>query len=61
MRMSSDTLRERLARYVAWRLPRLLVYWCGMRLFVHATGGPWSHEESTGVTVTEALARWNHE
>lgn len=56
--MKANTFPDRLARYLAWLLPRRLVYWSSVRLFAQATGGPWSRQQA--VTVVDALARWEH-
>lgn len=44
--------------WLAWKLPRRLVYWCVVRAAAHATTGSWSHVETPAVTVVECLERW---
>jgi len=44
-------------QWAAWHLPRALIYCAGLRLWTHATSGPWSHERYD-VTLETALRRW---
>lgn len=50
--------REAALLWLVSRLPREIVYRSTIRLWVHATTGPWSHEEVTAVTIDQALKRW---
>lgn len=52
---------DAVACWLAWRLPRRVVYWAMIRGAAHATTGPWGHEETPGVTITELLQRWDLE
>lgn len=45
---------------LAWLLPKRLAYWCAVRVAAHATQGPWSHEHSPGVTISDVLKRWKN-
>lgn len=49
--------RDRLARAVARRLPRRVVYWAVVRAGANATRGH-AQEVSAEVTVLAALLRW---
>ncbi len=49
---------EKLQMWVAWHCPNWLVKWCAVRMFAHATTGPWSHEETPALLATTALQRW---
>ncbi len=51
-------LLDRLARAVAWALPRRVAYWCAVRVAAHATTGEHGHEPVPEVTAMEALQRW---
>jgi hypothetical protein len=42
-------------------LPRPLVYWCGIRLWHHATSGKWSGDDLTTMTMDTALGRWHRD
>jgi hypothetical protein len=50
---------DAVARWLAWHLWRRLVYWCALRVAVNATTGPYSGEETTGVTALDAIKRWS--
>lgn len=49
---------ERLYKWIAWRLPKKLVYWCAIRLLSHATQGKWSSQEVPTLLAMDALNRW---
>lgn len=53
-----ENLVERLTIFVAWRLPRRLVYWCAIRVGAHATQGPYSDQEVPALTAMDAIKRW---
>jgi hypothetical protein len=52
-------MRERLWMWVAWRLPRRLVYWASIRLMSTATCGAYSDRTPTEVNIMEALHAWD--
>ena len=45
--------------WLAWRLPRKLVYWCAVRVGAHATQGDYSDTVVPELLVMEALERWD--
>jgi len=49
--------------WLSYRLPRPLVYYCALRVMVHAAGGQYSRdsEEVSNLTGLEALKRWHAE
>lgn len=49
---------ERALLAIVNRLPRRVVYWATIRLWAHATSGPWSSTIATELRVDEALKRW---
>ena len=49
---------DKFFRFVAWHLPRRLVYWASIRLLAHATTGQYSATVVPALTATDALARW---
>lgn len=51
-------MKEKLQMFVAWRLPRWLVYWASVRLMVYATSGRHSATIVPELTGMDALARW---
>jgi len=50
---------ERAIQWVAWKLPRRIVYWAAIRLMAHATRGPWSSQEVPSLLGMDALKRWD--
>ena len=49
---------SKLWMWLAWKLPRGLVYWCGVRIGAHATTGKWSHEITPNLGWSDAMERW---
>lgn len=52
---------ERFVVWIAWRLPRAIVYWCVIRAGVHATTGRWAATEVPATTLPDILKRWEHD
>lgn len=52
------TRAEKFWLWVAWHLPRPLVYWAAIRCATHATAGKYSGVEVPGVTITQMLDGW---
>lgn len=50
--------QERFWFWLAWRLPRRLVYFAVIRAWAHGTTGQWGDTEAPGLRVDEALQRW---
>ena len=53
--------REKIWMWLAWRMPKRLVYFCGVRMGAHATTGPYSKEEAPSLYFMEALRRWSRD
>ena len=51
-------MKNKLCLWVAWRLPKRLVYWCAMRVNAHATTGEHSAQNVPELTAFEASERW---
>jgi hypothetical protein len=51
-------MKERIQRWIAWRLPHWLVMWATVRLVAVVTSGKWSHTVVPELTALEALKRW---
>lgn len=49
---------ERFWFWLAWKLPRKLVYWAGIRLWAFGTTGPNRHIAASELTVDEAIRLW---
>jgi hypothetical protein len=54
-------MTERLTIFLAWRLPRRLVYWCAIRVLANATQGEWSGQIVPDLLAMDALKRWDAE
>ena len=52
-------MRDKIARAVAWLLPRRVAYWCAVRLGAHATTGDYGHEIVPELRFMDALERWD--
>ena len=51
-------MREKFWRWLAWKLPRRLVYWCAIRLLSAATLPPYGDQIVPGLLALVALERW---
>lgn len=49
---------ERFYQCLSFWLPRRLVYWCGIRLWAHATIGQYSTTEPHTLDMDQILKRW---
>ena len=54
-----NKIKEKLAFWVAWRMPRWLVYFCAVRLMSHATTGKYSNTIVPELGIIDALERWD--
>lgn len=50
---------DKLAMWIAYRLPRRVVYWAMIRAFARVTTGEYSSTVVPELTATEALQRWD--
>lgn len=57
-RMGLYKIPEKVGVFVAWHLPRFIVYWCAIRLFAHGTAGRWGNTDPGKMDCMEALKRW---
>lgn len=53
--------REKLYFWIAWRLPKWLVYFATIRLAAHATTGEYGMTIPSELDVMEAIKRWGYE
>lgn len=51
-------MKYRAAKWLAWQLPELVVYWCYLRVAAHATSGKWSSTPVPNLSMMDALDRW---
>ena len=49
---------DKICEWIAYRLPKRVVYFCAIRLGVHATTGKFSNTIVPEVTFMTALERW---
>ena len=45
-------------QWIAWHLPKNLIYWCFMRVVVFSTSKKYSNTGVPGLTAMDALERW---
>ena len=50
--------KYRFRYWLVWMIPRKVVYYCGVRLWCHATTGKYSDTVADEVTMNEILTRW---
>lgn len=58
LRYALSKRQEAALRWLVWRLPRGLVYWCYIRVGVHATTGRYGDTIVPELPMMEALKRW---
>lgn len=52
-------MSEKIWIWIAWRLPRPLVYWCAVRLGAYSSVDPeWSNMSPTELKLMDALETW---
>ena len=49
---------EKIWKWIAWRLPKKLVMWCGYRMGAYATQGDFSNTEVPGILMMDMYKRW---
>lgn len=52
-------MKEKIAIFIAWHLPRRLVMWCAIRVIANATQGEYSAQIVPDLRAMDALQRWN--
>ena len=57
--MNMDVIKTNFMLWFVKRLPRRLVYWCGVVMFAHGTTGMYGDTVAGELTLFEALERWN--
>lgn len=51
-------MKDRIARALAWMLPKRVVKWAYIRVGAHATTGQYSNTVVPDLTMMDGLARW---
>lgn len=54
----NPSILDRLTKWLAYRLPPRLVYFCGVRIWEYATAGGYATTDRYELTIDEALWRW---
>jgi len=49
---------EQLYWWLAFKLPKRLIYYCVIRVWARTTCGSWSGEDCTATTMADATKRW---
>lgn len=55
-----ERLIEKFTQWLAWRLPRRLVYWCAIRVMANATTGQYADTIVPELTAVESLRRFDY-
>jgi len=50
---------ERFLMFIAWKLPKVLVKWCYVRVAAHATQGKYGSTIVPEISMMDALKRWD--
>jgi len=53
-------MMDRISRWLAYHLPRRVVYWASIRLMAHATTDEWSGQVAPELYAMDALKRWEN-
>jgi len=51
---------EKMALWVAWKMPHWLVNWCLIRAWAHATQGEYENDLVGEVTMDQVIRRWEN-
>lgn len=51
-------LKDKIIMWIAYRLPKRLVYWCAIRVSAHATTGKYSSQIVSELRAMDAIRRW---
>jgi hypothetical protein len=55
----SSAIPDKVAKIVAWKLPRRVVSWAYIRVMAHASSGPYGNECVDDINYKNAYERWN--
>ena len=50
--------KEKIQMFIAWKIPKWLVYWASIRLVAYATQGNYSNTIVPDLSAMDALKRW---
>jgi hypothetical protein len=54
-------MKEKIWMWIAWRLPKTLVMWCGMRMAAFATQGKFGNTVVPELPMMDMFDRWEKE
>ncbi len=57
--MASKLLWEKFCGWLAWHLPRSVVYHCLIRAWAHGTSGQFGNTVAPSLTMEQAIERWD--
>ena len=52
--------RDKFWQWLAFKMPKALIYFCGIRLWAWATSKQWEDQDATTVTMDQCLDRWDN-
>jgi len=53
-------MKTKIIQWIAWHLPRKIIYWCAVRVFCDATSGKYSDQMVPELTAMDALKRFDY-
>ena len=56
-----NKLLEKFLWWIAYKLPRKLVYLCAIRVWSYATTGKYGNTEATAITFVDGIKRWDEQ
>ena len=59
MKLKWLIVKERTIKWVAWRVPRAIVYWCVVRVWAYGISNGDGYMSPEKLTYPEALRRWD--
>ena len=51
-------MKDKILMWIAWKLPKRLVMWCGSRIGANATQGEYSNQIYPELNFIDAMKRW---
>ena len=57
-RREDINMLEKVVMWIAWHLPKPIVYWCAIRVGCNATQDQWSNQIVPELKFMDALKRW---
>jgi hypothetical protein len=51
-------MMDKIAMWIAWKLPRRVAYWATIRVGANATQGEYGNQEVPALGFMDALKRW---